>query len=353
MSFTAVRRTAALGSLVALALPAAATGAFAGTPHWRLVATVHHAGYEQIAVTGANDAWAAGAVSGTTFMPNMRHWNGHTWGAVILPAAAKGVALYSISASSPKNVWVSGIDPFKGTQYYLNWNGSRWNVQVDKAASSWPVVLTLGPKDVWTFAVLNGSSTSYTRHLQAGKWATVPNPGQIGAVSAVSGHDIWAVGSQNVPVSGPAVLRWRGTAWAAVTPPVQADSRTQFSSVLARKADDVWVTGKVDSGTFQPMRPLAFHWDGKAWKDLTPPPAAEWLYSVTDDGAGGVWAIGARNQVFHYKAGKWTSGPVPVVHLYQGIEGLARIPGTTSLWGVGWQTDDKTVHNGLIFRYGG
>lgn len=35
---------------------------------------------------------------------------------------------------------------------------------------------------------------------------------------------------------------------------------------------------------------------------------------------------------------------------YSGVERLARIPSTASLWGVGWITDDKSVQDGVILN---
>lgn len=355
MSITLTRRTAAVSSLVALALSAGTTDVLGSTPGWKLAATVHGVVFDGIAVTSAKDAWAVGSRRGS-WNPWVSHWNGRTWTAVTLPAAANGAILNSVSASSGTNVWVGGTD-LAGSQYILHWDGKHWRVTVTKVSASGPVVLTLGTKDVWTFAWRAGfSSTSDTRHFNGSRWSSVKNPGQVNSVSAVSGGDIWAAGSKNALTGvAPAVLRWDGKVWRLTKAPAVTDSRAEVTSILARKDTDVWVTGHeapVPSASPQ-TPPLAFHWNGKSWTDLAPPQSAGWLNSVTDDGAGGVWAIGFQNRLYHYTAGKWTSTGVPITQSSYGVEQLARTPGTTALWGVGWTEHSGFTGDGLIFRHGG
>ncbi|MFG2006440.1 hypothetical protein ACGFNU_45575 [Spirillospora sp. NPDC048911] len=81
-------------------------------PGWRITATPDkNAGLRDVAVINAKDAWAVGyeVVKGDA-APLVRRWNGRTWRKLALPAAAKGAYLFSVSASSSKNVWIGGSD---------------------------------------------------------------------------------------------------------------------------------------------------------------------------------------------------------------------------------------------------
>lgn len=357
MPITATRWTTAAAAVTLLAAFAGtAAVASASTPTWKTAATIHGVTFSDVAATGPNDAWAVGYSRLTkVWNPRVRHWDGHGWKAMPLPASVNGVALQNVSASSSKNVWVGG-NTLAGTPYLLHWDGKRWQVSAGKGSANFPVVLTLGAKDTWTFTWRAGyAGTSDTRHFNGRSWSAVKMPGVISSVSAVSARDIWAAGSKNVLTNGmPAIMHWDGKAWNFMASPAVANGNTTFTSIFARTRTDVWVVGH----SFQPIHPnqdlpLAFHWNGKSWTDLVPPAEAGPLWSVTDDAAGGVWAIGKFNRLYHYAAGKWTYADPPAhPGYYWEIDRLARIPRTALLWGIGSVYDNKSVEDGLIIKYG-
>lgn len=339
------------GALALLAVSVGTTDALGSAPSWKLAATVRDAEFDDVTVTGAKDAWAVGSVPvNSGRVPRVAHWDGRSWKTVVLPAAAKSGNLSSVSASSSTNVWAGGID-VTGRPYFLHWDGRRWQVSVGKGSANGPVVLTLGKSDTWTFTWKNGTSVSEARHFNGRRWSSINVPGVVSSVSALSGRDIWAAGLKNATTNlAPSILHWNGKAWSQVRSPAVPAFRTDFSGILARKDTDVWMVGQ-SLAPPQTSLPLAYHWNGKSWQDLAPPASAGPLYSATDDGAGGIWAIGSQNRLYHYRAGKWTSAQIPSTPgYYSGIDKLARIPSTTSLWGVGWLTN-RTIWNGLVFKY--
>jgi hypothetical protein len=99
---------------------------------WTIVATQDAASVasnrtilRDVAVVSPSNAWAVGAYSGRRAnQPNfgglylLEHWDGHTWSIVPAPQAATDDGLWSISASSAGNVWLSAIEQLPGTLNY-------------------------------------------------------------------------------------------------------------------------------------------------------------------------------------------------------------------------------------------
>jgi hypothetical protein len=62
------------------------------------------------------------------------------------------------------------------------------------------------------------------------------------AVAAVSGHDVWAVGTDLLAVT----LHWNGSRWQL---PDEADVPGTFENVAADRAGDAWAVGNYVKGS--------------------------------------------------------------------------------------------------------
>jgi len=198
---------------------------------------------------------------------------------------------------------------------------------------------------------------------------SLPGPtGQFGVsdASAVSAADIWAVvggGPGRTTANG--LLHWNGRRWRSVTLPSFLAHKTNLASVLALPGRQVWVAGGIprDAGNAEGVTAL---WNSRTWTvdKLAVDPAApdDVIGDLTPDGSGGVWGMGFTSKacagpMWHDSAETWTdTGLVgcSVGAYVHGPQGLANVPGTTSVWGFGGQYDPNVPHGeaGLVLLYG-
>jgi hypothetical protein len=112
---------------------------------------------------------------------------------------------------------------------------------------------------------------------------------------------------------------------------------------------DVWATGVVNGiSTKQRLVQLS----NGVWSRVKIPFTVGNLGWLASDGHGGIWleASGSstKTEILHRSAtGRWTETTTP------GFMGqMALIPGTTSLWGVGWSNTGSTGANAQIWAHG-
>ena len=232
------------------------------------------------------DAWAVGLIGpggngspGNT-TPLIEHWDGTSWTQVPCPIPANGGQLYSVSATSPTDVWAAGWTggdaTIDGQQTLIeHWNGTAWS-RVPSPNPAGGVnflrgVAATSPSDAW--AVGNTSLTSHQNavilHWNGTSWMQVSgNSGAYDAglqsVSATSGHDAWAVGMTNPstcsPQCGTLILHWNGTAWSRVPSPNPPGYLNALFGVVAICPHDAWAVGTTDYANT-----LITHWQGKTW----------------------------------------------------------------------------------------
>jgi hypothetical protein len=205
----------------------------------------------------------------------------------------------SVGASSITNVWAVGENSADREQPVAErWTGSRW-------------VLHYG-------GLPNPNNT--------------PNGGFFG-VTVLSARDVWAVGWTDRGVSGfhePLTERWNGAGWKIVATPAAATGGT-LNAVSAISRRDIWTVGATANGG-----PLVMHWNGTAWR-LVAAPGGTPLSSITSIRASNIWAVGG-NVVEHYNGSNWSRVDVPLASTVT-LNQINRVPGTTHLWAVGWNTD--------------
>jgi hypothetical protein len=120
-----------------------------------------------VIATSARNAWAVGAIAGTSNRPLILRWNGTRWSQV--PSPPVHGQLHAVAATSAGSAWAAGLT-FARTRtasLLLRWNGVQW-----------------------------------TR---------VPCPGTgLTGLTATTASSAWAVGTTR---SGPLILHWNGTRW--------------------------------------------------------------------------------------------------------------------------------------------
>ncbi|MGH3399388.1 MAG: hypothetical protein ACRDPO_32345, partial [Streptosporangiaceae bacterium] len=180
-------------------------------------------------------------------------------------------------------------------------------------------------------------AASVFRTLIAGwdgrRWSRVPSPApsrvvsSLAAVSVVSAHSAWAVGSYVTPryTFQTLVLHWNGTRWSRVTSPGRPDG-SWLTGVDAVSAGDAWAVGYQATGK-NTQAPLIEHWNGRTWQVLPgryPHSSFSMLSAVAGASPSSVWAVGtycvarcaqarlvSRTLVMHWNGRRWSVIPSP------------------------------------------
>jgi hypothetical protein len=163
-------------------------------------------------------------------------------------------------------------------------------------------------------------------HWNGAAWSVVPSPSPdpnsniLHAVDGVSGNDLWAVGqrAQDETTTGvPPGTRtltehWNGTSWSVVTSPNVADQDT-LNAVAAITSASVATAGTYEdrSGPIPVDRTLAQQWNGTGWATQSTP------------------NVGTSDNL---------------------IGGASAVPGTTTVWAVGFLLAGSGQQQTLILR---
>jgi hypothetical protein len=128
-------------------------------------------------------------------------------------------------------------------------------------------------------------------------------------------------------------------------------------SVTAVTRRDVWADVSVN-GDLSSQPDYLLHWNGSAWKRAAFSCGGRVILGVAPDGRRGVWLAAATSVITgfggewfcHRTEGHWTKKAVPKRAGQQpGIDELAWIPGTRSLWATGGFNADAGE---VILKYG-
>lgn len=203
-------------------------------------------------------------------------------------------------------------------------------------------VQTLTRNDAWavgyyctTGCTPLGGGKNLIIHWNGHRWLRVksPNPGsqdQLTSISAQSGSDIWAVGSQNSNVTGlsPVILRWNGRKWTQSPADVfNLVPIATLSAVYARSASDVWAVGDHGDPFSGQSKTLVAHWNGSAWSLVSSPDPGRFgqLVGISGRSAANIWAVGQyctarclgaspaeHGLILHWNGRKWSKATLPV-----------------------------------------
>jgi hypothetical protein len=329
-ALTALAGGAAVLTLAAAAAPAAMASATAAS--WKTVYDRHYGAATaqngfQVAVAPARDrAWVFGGTDNFSGTPIAARWTGGTWRNVSLPAGVTG-NIDAASASSPGNIWaVTQLG-----QAVLHWNGHAWSV-----AKSWHKggefqltgVTAISRTDVWVFGSGGFTGGLGTWHYNGHSWKheTAAAAGGITLASAVSGSDIWAIGSRSAPQDS--IVRYFHGRWEFQTSPVLAGR--QINSILAISAGNVWAVAAQQTNS---TKSYLLHYNGSKWSSVSVPGGVAkngQLVRLAADGHGGFWLQTAKRLLHRTDTGAWSS---PLAQPQ--ILALVAVPGTHLLLGAG------------------
>ena len=347
------------------AVPAALA---APSPGWRIVKILKHCGndsMEAVTATGPRDAWALGEPygSGPGCGADVEHWDGASWRRVPVP---RGMVMGPVSlppapvaASSATDAWIFPTPlaslPMSAYNYALRWDGTAWRKSAFPAHLTVTSAAALGPADVWAFGGIDhadGTVVPYAARYDGHSWRKAVVPVAPLGISALSAHDMWAVGP--TPATAAKPLRWQvflaahwtGRRWRTMTVPAikgrKATGSLASGQVAAVGPDDIWWAYQVTTG--EPSRTGLLRWYRGHWHTITLPTAIAGIDAMTQDGHGGVWLLADAGRAFynlaqylyHYNHGQWTRQLVPSPRGYNTtLFGMAWIPRTTSVWAAG------------------
>ncbi len=290
--------------------------------------------YSVAAISPAN-AWAVGYTpSASANVPLIAHWNGTAWKQVHSPnPGPDGTLLSGVAAVSADDAWAVGQT---GTErsVTLRWNGKAWTRVSSPSPGSDDelfAVAATSASNAWAVGETDDDAVIHTLilHWNGKAWSQVssPSPTPTGdflyGVTATSATNAWAVGYSTVYSEGwqTLILHWNGKAWTQVPSPdpVKVSSTELTWNVLqgvaATAAGNAWAVG-YDETSAAGSKTMIFHWNGKAWAQVTSPnpfcATCDSLYGVAAASAGSAWAVGTVNMgaevvILHWNGTRWVN----------------------------------------------
>jgi hypothetical protein len=169
-----------------------------------------------------------------------------------------------------------------------------------------------------------------------------PSNVALGATTAISDNDIWAVGSTTSgTVPQPVAMQFNGTSWNAVPVPTLSNGG-YFSGVAGTASNDVWAVGASPAYT----DPLIEHWNGASWSVVSSPalPSGSVLSAVTAVSSTNVWAVGENGNltgdlVEHWNGTSWSVVSSPAFHGANDILDSISANASNDVWAVGGDID--------------
>jgi hypothetical protein len=202
-------------------------------------------------------------------------------------------------------------------------SGSGWRVVfshhngAQATMSTYLSVTAPGKGAAWAAGGAGGNGSPATgrpaaARLSNGRWRPVSLPGGLtgwlGAISADSAKDAWAVSLQ----TGFA-LHWNGTRWTVARrwPEPKHGLLRELTGVTALSPSDVWVFG--GPGAFPGVG--TWHFNGHSWAHVTSAPG-NGIVKASALSAKNIWAIGSatapEDSIAHF-TGKWHTVHAPAL----------------------------------------
>ena len=312
--------------LAVLLLQGGSAGAWGGTGHWKVVPSVNPSPlnnpFMAVAALSPTNVWAVGYAGN---FPLVEHWDGASW-KVVANRDPAGGSLNGICAVSKNDIWAVGTvfrENSPRQTLIEHWNGSTWNVVKSPAAGTLNAVTAAAANDVWAVGTNQNATTNKNEvvieHWEGKAWKSIPgaNPGTgdniLNGVTAVTAHDVWAVGLSTtaVPRSGGVsprtvpnptyhtlVEHWNGAQWQAVPSPNPASATNWLRAVAAVSSQNVWAVGQQAPQGEMPEQTLIEHWNGKVWSVVPSPnvgAAGGMLAGVAIVNKDNIWAVGVSS----------------------------------------------------------
>ncbi|MGC5015380.1 hypothetical protein ACLQ2R_31870 [Streptosporangium sp. DT93] len=339
----------------------AATGAATASAAWRPVGGAPLGGSTallDVAATGPRDAWAVGFQDGAEDregVPAVLRWNGSRWREVTVADGAGAHHLVGVSAGGPRDVWVVGNGP---SAFAAHWDGRAWTPYRPFGVAEDYRLADVAASDGGAWFAANGPSGAVVLEAEDGGFRNaLSTEGTFEAITSRQG-DVWAVGTSATRT--PMVWHGRDGSWENLAvPPIPGGVLTRVWQV---SPSEVWAVGRIstspDAGRARDLspagdaRPLVVRWDGSRWSQVEVPVSRGVLHGVTATGPGDLWISGVDADhagqvlVLRHDGTTWSReyGPLLRAHSsdqqYEATDdvtstGLARVPGTGTLWAVG------------------
>ena len=293
--------------------------------------------------------------------PVSYHWNGSAWSIVATPTLGVSSALLAVSASTATDAWAVGFSVLgrhdDGT-LIEHWNGTAWSVNSSLVVKGFVAELTgvadLSPTNAWAVGTGNGT---LLEHWNGSAWSsmTIPDPdftpGAGQSISASSPTDIWVVGTTVNTTTGTTTaeaLHFNGTAWAVVPMQQPGTNTPTIGAVTAISATDAWAVGEDIGATSAPGgSTLIEQWNGAKWSIVpSPTPGADpGLTGVAARGSSDVYAVGnnlpsinggaVQGLILRWNGSTWSQDTDPTDGTYSPLFAAATVPGTANEWAVG------------------
>ncbi len=289
---------------------------------WSIVATPNPGSnfddLSSVTAIATNNVWAVGLLVNSSSVEQtlIEHWNGSAWSVVPSPnVASSSSALFGVSAVSANDIWAVGFSFSSGNPQNTlveHWNGTKWKIVASPspgtAGNRLSGVVAINGNNVWAVGSFNntgGYGQNLIEHWNGSAWSLVssPNVGTnnngLSGVTAVSKHDIWAVGSytnSSTSLGETLTEHWNGSTWSVVASPNPGVGMNYLTSVSAVSATKIWAVGSAFSSNSFTSQTLIEFWNGNTWSVVTssgPGTSYNILYGVTRvPGTSHEWAVG-------------------------------------------------------------
>jgi hypothetical protein len=291
--------------------------------------------------------------------------------------AGENFILNGVAAPAAGDIWTVGYhwETVGGALEFRtlaeHFNGSRFVVVPTPDRETAPAVDMLdgitgvSPNSLWAVGTSSPPASpeqTLIEHWNGMAWSIVssPDPGGAGdllqGVAAVTSADVWAVGARQDAGSlyqRPMAEHWNGKAW-SVLPVPNASGCTGHSSltgVAAVSSVDVWATGWCGSGGTTPDQGFVVHWDGRHWSVVAGKgvlPGHSQLYGVSAGGPDDIWVIGNTQAAGASQPVAWTEHWNGATWARAAVTGMSHTAGLRSVavssalsWAVGAGTSPQ------------
>lgn len=298
----------------------------AGPAHWTIVPSPNigddENGFADVArIPGTPRLWAVGSGTDlfdeTPFENMIARWDGHAWTTIPSPnIGTRDNRLNGVSARSARDAWAVGShDNAVGIDATstLRWDGASW-VAVPSpdpgpadSANVLTAVTSFTDTDAWAVG-WSISRGTLALHWDGSAWRSVPAPDVSGSSCRLDGIVGVPGSARRIAVGSCAdsggldhtlIERWTGTAWRIVPAPSPGDSAV-LTDVAAVSGRELWAVGTtVPTGApSTAFTTLTLRWDGSTWSDVPSPNASAPADQTTllgvsaVPGTGSVWAVG-------------------------------------------------------------
>jgi hypothetical protein len=331
-----------------------------------------------VVAISVNDVWAVGW-TGSELGPVtlIEHWDGSTWSVVASPNPGAFNYLWGVTAVATDDIWAVG--EFKagdtGEILLLRWNGAAWvqipgdNTGPSGLSFSLRAASAISGSDIWSVGT---NSHALAEHWSGKEWSIVsaPNAGVgdniLTGLSGSASSDVWEVGYYTFGIEKLTLIEhWDGAAWSIVPSPNTNKRLNVLNGVATISSSNVWAVGNATSGVRLDQTTLVLHWDGTAWSIIpSPSPGSlglNTLYAVAANSANDVWAVGsftnvdelAQTLVEHWDGTSWSvipSANVPGANNeFYAVVAL----GPNNVWAVGYWGHAATGFSTLIEHWDG